>query len=247
MKRTITLLFTMVLLISLFATQLQAAPNKGFTLDGRASTIREIEEVLKQDLFDEQNNYKVQFYDEAVGLWKKNLLKGSKGHFNLDQALTRAEGAILIVRILGKEEEALSQKLECKFKDVPAWARDYVAYALAHGITKGYSETSFAPNETLSANQFITMVLRAVGYDDSKGHFKWDKAAEKAYELWLISGGERTRYMKTNVFFRDDVAHIVNEALNIVVEDGKNLRERHPDVNTGEAPRATEGDMKQSN
>lgn len=57
------------------------------------------------------------------------------------------------------------------FQDVPEWALKYVAYAYAKGYSKGTSSTTFSPDELLDAKSYVTFVLRALGYDDSKGDF----------------------------------------------------------------------------
>lgn len=244
MKKTISLFVCLALLLGASSLALYAETDWSPKIDGKVVKHKKVEELLKVDLFNDINDYKVQYYGQAVDLWKKNLLKGSNGHFNLDQPINRAEGTIMIVRLLGLEDEALLKKMNTTFTDLPDWAKYHVAYATNKGITQGISNTEFGPFEPLTANQFITMVLRALGYDDTKGDFVWNKAADKAYEIMFINGTLKTKYTRTNIFLRDDVAYIINKALDELIQNGYKSKDKYPDVNSGEAPMATAAEVK---
>lgn len=51
--------------------------------------------------------------------------------------MTRSEAVTMLVRLLGRENEALSGKWETPFTDVPAWAEPYVGLAYENGLTTG--------------------------------------------------------------------------------------------------------------
>lgn len=53
---------------------------------------------------------------EALGLWK-----GTGGGWDLKSVPSRMEGAVMIVRLMGKEAEALKKRYEHPFADVPQW------------------------------------------------------------------------------------------------------------------------------
>ena len=122
----------------------------------------------------------------AEALWKDGLFLGSGNSFNLDQPLTRAAGVTMVVRLLGKDAEAKSGTFTTPFTDVPDWAAGYVGYAYTNGLTQGTSATTFGSTAPMSAAQYLTLTLRARGYDDKVGDFRWDKAAEKALSLGLV-------------------------------------------------------------
>lgn len=121
----------------------------------------------------------------AEALWEEGLFLGTGTSFELDKPLTRAAGTTMVVRILGAEAEALAGSWSTLFTDVPDWAAPYVGYAYANGIVQGTSSTTFSPNSEMSATQYLTLLLRALGYDDSAGDFSWDRATDKAMELGL--------------------------------------------------------------
>ena len=102
------------------------------------------------------------------------LFRGvSENHLELDRAPTRVEALVMLIRLLGQEDEALAAKHTHPFTDVPAWADDYVGYAYATGLTKGSSPAHFGAGEASAAN-YLTFVLRALGYSDADGDFPWD-------------------------------------------------------------------------
>ena len=108
--------------------------------------------------------------------------------YELEKGLTRAEGVTLLVRMIGKEDAALSGDYDNDFTDVPDWAAGYIGYAYENGITNGTGETTFSPDEDMTDYMFLTLVLRALDYSD-KGEepmFVWENPYALAGELDLI-------------------------------------------------------------
>ena len=141
--------------------------------------------------------------------------------YDLDRALTRHEAVTMLVRMLGKEEAAKDGSWTIPFTDVADWAVPYVGYAYKNGLTKGVSDTAFGGDSPVSAAQYITFVLRALGYDSSRD-FQWDRAWELSDEIGLTSG----RYNEDNSasFLRGDAAIVSCNALSVERKDtGKTL------------------------
>jgi len=65
----------------------------------------------------------------------------SEYDFDLKRAPTRLESLAMLVRLLGKEDEAKNSNCSHPFTDVPSWADGYVGYAYENGLTKGVSGT----------------------------------------------------------------------------------------------------------
>lgn len=122
--------------------------------------------------------------------------------YDLDRAPSRQEAVTMLVRLLGKETEAKSGTWEIPFTDVADWAKPYVGYAYANGLTSGTSATTFGGNSTVTAAQYITFILRTLGYE-SGTDFQWDKSWELADAIGLTSG-EYSDGMDS--FTRGDVA-----------------------------------------
>ena len=92
---------------------------------------------------------------KAEALKAMGLLKGSDQGYELDRAPTRIEAVIMLIRLLGEENEALysTEEYTHPFVDAPGWegASDYLAYAYSTGLTTGVDATHFDPEATASA------------------------------------------------------------------------------------------------
>ena len=86
----------------------------------------------------------------------------------------------MFLRLIGEEGAALSSTAANPFADTPAWCDRYVAYAYEKGYTKGNNISAggqryFGPDAQLSAGEYMTFLLRALGYSDSGASpdFSW--------------------------------------------------------------------------
>ncbi len=131
--------------------------------------------------------------DAAEKLHDLGLLAGvgtnADGSINFDTSgsLTRAQSITQVVRFLGKEKEATENANEHPFTDLPAWSVPYVSYAYANGVTKGVSNTKFAPDNAMTEAAFLTAILRVLGYNDAAGDFTWSAPHALAKETGLIT------------------------------------------------------------
>ena len=161
----------------------------------------------------------------ALGLFQ-GVGKDAEGKpiYDLDRAPNRMEAVTMLVRLLGKEEEANAGTWEIPFTDVKDWAKPYVGYAYANGLTKGYSEKTFGGTDPVTAAQYLTFVLRAMGYSEADGDFRWDAAWELTDELGITHG----EYDASAASFdRGDVAKISWSALAAYVKgEGRFLGEK---------------------
>ena len=117
------------------------------------------------------------------------LFRGTDLGYELDRALNRAEALTLVVRMVGAEEEALAGSYAHPYTDVPAWASPYVAYAYTMGITKGVSNVLFGAADMVTDSQFLTFILRVLGYQDANdgsGDFTWKTPYALAADLGLV-------------------------------------------------------------
>lgn len=139
--------------------------------------------------------------------------------FELDRTPTRHEAITMLVNLLGKGEEARLGTWETPFTDVEDWAKPYVGYAYTNKLTGGTSNTTFGGEETVTAAQYITFVLLALGYT-SGIDFRWDKSWELADQIGLTDG----RYnAETKDFTRGDVAIVSNRALSVATKGSEKL------------------------
>jgi len=155
---------------------------------------------------------------EAQALNNLGLFKGSSSGFELDKKPTRAEGAVMLVRLLGKETQARSPNYRHPFVDVPAWASPYVGYMYKFSLTQGSSPTTYSPNQELSAPAYTTFVLRSLGYSDQRGDFQWSDSLDKAQALGLLSPQEAGA-LASGAFLRDDMVNLSYHALQSPLKD----------------------------
>ena len=130
-------------------------------------------------------------------------------NFDLDRAPTRHESVVMLVRLLGKEAEAKAGTWETPFTDVAEWAEPYVGYAYVNGLVSGTSATKFSGTDVISASQYLTLVLRALGYK-SGTDFQWDKAWELSDQIGLT---DKRYNADSTQFTRGDIAIISRNAL----------------------------------
>lgn len=137
---------------------------------------------------------------------ESKLLKGDGGSYGFEKTPTRMEGIVILIRLLGKEAEAMQlQQLPCRFQDVPNWAVGYANYAYEENISKGVSDTLFGTNDVMTAQQFNTLLLRTIGYDDGQGDFRWDRSVDKANELGILPVDLADRYEARSKYTKRDL------------------------------------------
>ena len=152
--------------------------------------------------------------ESANALYELGLFQGTgetangKPIYSLDAAPTRAQAVTMLVRLLGKEAEAKAGTWTVPFSDLADWARPYVGYAYANGLTNGLSAERFGSDNKVTANQYLTFILRALGYS-SERDFQWDKANAFSDSLGLTHG----EYRASHSFTRGDTARISFAAL----------------------------------
>lgn len=128
--------------------------------------------------------------------------------YDLEKVPTRNQALIMLIRLLGKEEEAKAGTWEIPFTDVSEGMRPYVGYAYANGLTKGYSAEKFGGGQAAKDNQYIAFLLRALGYE-SGADFTVSRASELSDALNITSG----QYQQGMKFTRGDVAQLSVSAL----------------------------------
>lgn len=133
--------------------------------------------------------YSVKQVDQADALNYLGLFLGTGKSYALEAKLNRSQSITLILRMLGEATAAEAGTYKHPFKDVPAWASAYVAYAYEKGYVKGYNATTFGGSDPVTDYQYLTMVLRALGYTDSGENpdFTYRKSAVLARQLGLVS------------------------------------------------------------
>jgi len=136
----------------------------------------------------------------------------------VDRAPTRAEAVVMVVRLIGGEAEALSGSWKSPFADVPEWAKPYVGYAYGNNLVFGVGGGAFSGNSAITASEYITLVLRSLGYA-SGTDFDCSKAWVLSDEIGITGG----RYSaETKQFSRGNAAEILFNALGAKMKGSDN-------------------------
>lgn len=137
----------------------------------------------------------------ADSLHEMGLFQGTQNGYDLDRTPTRAEAAVMLVRLLGKEAEAKTLTYTAPFTDLKGWEKPYVQYLYSNGLANGTNRTSFNPTGKCTAQMYAVFLLRALGYSDT-ADFSYANAIETAREQGIYDTG----IINVQNFLRDDAA-----------------------------------------
>lgn len=198
-KRTLSLCLALALLCGALALPASAA-----TVENTAATTVTVNASMAANIL----------YD--LGLFEgMGTLPSGRPDFALDQTANRTQAAVMLVRVLGAEQEAKSNRYKNPYTDVPTWADGYVGYAVAKNITNGMG-SNFGAASTITANQFVTQMLRALGY--SSVDYRNPAPTARAVGLTYPSG---------TTFTRGDMVQVCYSALSCKVSGtGKTLSQQ---------------------
>lgn len=137
----------------------------------------------------------------ADSLHEMGLFQGTQNGYDLDRTPTRAEAAVMLVRLLGKEAEAKTLTYTAPFTDLKGWEKPYVQYLYSNGLANGTNRTTFHPTGKCTAQMYAVFLLRALGYSDT-ADFSYANAIETAREQGIYDTG----IINVQNFLRDDAA-----------------------------------------
>ena len=153
-----------------------------------------------------------EYYSEPV-----NVLSGlgviagfPDGTFKPGDNVTRAQMATMITAALGIPVKGSGAT---GFSDVPAshWASGYIAYAVSVGFVAGYPDGTFKPENPVSYNEALTMIVAALGYTAEALPGTWPGAfINKARGLGILDTCKTTGNAAAP---RQDIACFLYDAL----------------------------------
>ncbi|MDO4772709.1 MAG: S-layer homology domain-containing protein [Bacillota bacterium] len=146
---------------------------------------------------------------------------GTADPFKMESELKRQNAAVILVRLLGVENDAKATEVKEKpFTDLPNddFYKSIIQYVKAKGIFKGTSSEKFGFNEAITAQQFATINLRALGYEVDTDE-AYGKALETAKKLGLLK--DASALENNTKILRKDVYVIMNNTLDTPKKDGK--------------------------
>lgn len=140
---------------------------------------------------------------------------GASG-YALESPATRAQAAVLLVRLAGAQQDAAADNWFSGYRDVPAWASRAVHYAVHQGWIDSPASAGldFHPDTAITADEWFTFLLRTLGYDDAAGDFSPDSAALFAQHIGL------TPQASTGSLSRGQLFVLLESALSFSYKDG---------------------------
>ncbi len=166
----------------------------------------------------------------AAALAELGLFRGTGtaygSGYDLEAVPTRIVGLVMFLRLIGAEQDALTYAGANPFTDTPAWCDRYVAYAYAMGYARGVGTGAggrllFSPNTAISAGEYMTFLLRALGYSDSgpQAEFTWDGSLPFALSRGVVNHTEY-QLLSEGGFLRAQVAYLSLYTLSAPLADG---------------------------
>ena len=152
----------------------------------------------------------------ADALHEMGLFQGTQNGYDLDRTPTRAEAAVMLVRLLGKEAEAKALTYTAPFTDLKGWEKPYVQYLYSNGLANGTNRTTFHPTGKCTAQMYAVFLLRALGYSDT-ADFSYANAIETAREQGIYDTG----IINVQNFLRDDAAAASYTVLSVSPKDSE--------------------------
>ncbi|MCF6459519.1 PspA/IM30 family protein [Clostridium sp. Cult3] len=159
--------------------------------------------------------------EEAAGAFLKEVgvLEGINGDLKLEDNLRRQDMVVLVARLHGAEEEAEKFPTEdltfTDFKD--PYYRPIIAWAVANNLIEGHTAERFGFNEDVTAQQYATVLLRALGYNDKVADVEgYAKALEEAKKLGILEG---VKVENSTAVTRGQMSLMTYNALGVTMKD----------------------------
>lgn len=136
------------------------------------------------------------------------------GNLRLSDYVTRAEFAKVAVNSSSAKNSVATSLKVSPFSDVTYkhWAAPYVKVAVESGICEGYTDSTFKPDNNVTFEEAVTMMLRILGYTDSDFGISWPYG-----QIGMANNLEMTNNVNANVgeaLTRGQVATLVYNTLN---------------------------------
>ena len=130
--------------------------------------------------------------EKATVLAALDIMAGDEnGDLNLGQSVTRAEFSTMAVRAHTTGRYTSASTGVSPYYDVPAshWASGYVATATQLGLVTGYLDGLFRPDQTITLEEGVSIVLQLLGYSASDFPGGWPASQMTAYHTLGLDEG----------------------------------------------------------
>lgn len=124
----------------------------------------------------------------------------------------------------GEDNTGTKDDTSFVFDDVKEhWAEDYIMELYEAGVINGVSDTEFAPNDSISREAFLTMLIRALGneldtdyeevFDDVKTTDWYYQYVMEGYKMGIVNGTSSVSFGTGANISRQDLCTMIARAL----------------------------------
>lgn len=158
----------------------------------------------------------IDYTSSADILYELGLFQGvgfdaqGKPIYDLGARCTRAEAAVMLMRLLGLTEEAQTAPAS-PFTDLQDWQKPAVNLLYQKGLIAGASADKFEPEAPCTVEMYTTFMLRALGYSDKNGDFHYESAPVFGMQIGLLDNFS----CDVGDFRRDDAVQMSRMALEL--------------------------------
>ena len=139
-----------------------------------------------------------------------------KGNLMLGDTLKRQDMIVLISRLYNDELSARAYLIKPKFTDLTksySFYEPYIGWAVDKGLIKGMGNDTFGINDKVTVQQFMTVMLRALGYEEESK--LWNTTPEIAMQLGIM---DQLHLKPTDYLTRGQMAAMIVNALNLTLK-----------------------------
>lgn len=214
MKRLISTILTLVLLLSSFATYASSTVDILPFTDVSTSAW---------------------YYDEVETVYYAGIMEGKTStSFDPTADMSRAEFVTILCRLSDDSYEGKGNNLSFSDTDIGAWYADYVAWGVENEMVKGLPGNKFAPNQAVSRQEMAVFIDRFISYmnlelsDNSQIDVFGDgeKVADYAKDAvdtmrksGIITGNDNGNFNPTANASRAEVATVITRIILILEND----------------------------
>ena len=154
-------------------------------------------------------------YSEAVTMLSDlGVIQGKDdGKYHPEDTITRAEACAMIARLMTGDPNVSQYVGAQSFTDVAkgSWKDSAIGYCYINGIVIGVGNNKFEPDRAITDAEFITMVVRAMGYEtaDMKQNYPYSYMSN-AQAIGLLDG---TNMVASTDALRGEDAQVIYNAL----------------------------------
>ena len=154
-------------------------------------------------------------YSEAITMLSDlGVIQGKDdGKYHPEDTITRAEACAMIARLMTGDPKVSQYVGAQSFSDVKkdSWKDSAIGYCYINGIVIGVGNNKFEPDRAITDAEFVTMVVRAMGYEtaDMKQKYPFSYMSN-AQAVGLLDG---TNMVASTDALRGEDAQVIYNAL----------------------------------